>query len=57
MGWKSGFENGRKREDEPNEQEEVALSVGGDAAWEWGIRKQKGDTEFQSQVKEDIYGE
>lgn len=46
MGWKSGFENGRKREDEPNEQEEVALSVGGDAAWESGIRKQKGDMEF-----------
>lgn len=41
MGWESGSEKGRKREDEPNEQEEVAFSVGGDVAWESGIREHK----------------
>lgn len=32
IGWESGSEKGRKRKDEPNEEEEVPHSVGGDAA-------------------------
>lgn len=39
MGWESGSEKGRKRENEPNEQGEVALSMGGGGAWESGIRE------------------
>lgn len=57
MGWESRSEKGRKREDEPHEQEEAALPVGGDAVWESGITKHKGSMEFQSQEKEGIYGE
>lgn len=56
MGW-FGSEKGRKREDKPDEQEEIALSVGGDAAWESGIREHRGGMEFKSQVEEGIYGE
>lgn len=46
MEWEPCSEKGRKREDEPNEQEEAALPVGGDDVWESGITEHKGSTEF-----------